>query len=228
MASLRKKPSPVPDVVVAADGDPAVAVAVNTNPAPAPASAPALEQDGASGALKAQIDALRQSETIQRQAQAAMLAAQERRQSWLQNNPLAQQHYAALNHLHQEALQSGLVDTSPQYFDFLNNRLATLQAQHPANAGKQLIDEMHQRAAQDRPPEPPPQQPASPRTNIVSAPVSREVPSSANGSRTGGKITLSREQLEAAQMAGVTPTEYARQLLRLNEMKASGEYSERR
>lgn len=225
MASLRKKLSPVPDVVVAAGGDPTVAIAVNTNPAPA--AAPALPKDDATGALKAQIDALRQSETIQRQAQAAMLAASQRRQSWLENNPLAQQHYAALGHLHHAALNSGLADTSPQYFSFLDEQLAALHAQHPSNAGKQLIDEMQQRAAQHQ--EQQETKPAPVRLNSahVSAPVSREVPS-ANGSRTGGKITLSREQLEAAQMAGVTPAEYARQLLRLNEMKANGDYQERR
>lgn len=65
------------------------------------------------------------------------------------------------------------------------------------------------------------------KTSIVSAPVSREVPS-ASGARTSGKITLTAEQREAARLSGITEAEYARQLAKLNQMKANGEYGERR
>lgn len=61
----------------------------------------------------------------------------------------------------------------------------------------------------------------------VSAPVSREVPN-ASGTRSTGKITLNAEQREAARLSGVTEAEYARQLVKLNQMKANGEYGERR
>src|SRR5512143_542118 len=65
------------------------------------------------------------------------------------------------------------------------------------------------------------------RTSIVSAHVSREVPS-ASGTRTSGKITLTAEQREAARLSGITEAEYARQLSKFNQMKANGEYGERR
>lgn len=221
MASLRKKPPP--DVVSTPDAAPPVETNADAPPEPAPMT---LQQDDASTALKRQLDALRQTETLQQQA-AAMQAAQERRHQWLASNEAAQKNYAALNALHGEALQSGLTDTSPEYFDFLNNRLAALQSQHPSNAGKHLINEMQQLAAQNSPPEPPAKPAESLSAAHVSAPVSREVPS-ASGHRSPGKVTLTAAHLEAAKIAGVSPTEYARQLVRLQEMQASGEYSERR
>lgn len=72
------------------------------------------------------------------------------------------------------------------------------------------------------------QQDTSRKTSILSAPVSREVPSTGSGQRQSGRVTLTRDQIEAAKIAGVSPAEYARQLVKLNEMKANGEYGERR
>jgi phage I-like protein len=122
-------------------------------------------------------------------------------------------------------MQSGLADTSPEYFSYLDARLADLAAQQPAATASHLVQEMQQRAAQDRP-----QEQARP-TRLspahVSAPVSREVPS-ASGLRSPGRVTLTAQQREAAKMSGVSEAEYARQLLRLRELQASGEYSDRR
>jgi hypothetical protein len=71
----------------------------------------------------------------------------------------------------------------------------------------------------DAQPEPKPE-----RTPIVSAPVSREVPS-ASGQRAGnGKTTLSAAEKEAAKMSGVTEVEYARQKIKLAQMRADGTY----
>jgi hypothetical protein len=36
-------------------------------------------------------------------------------------------------------------------------------------------------------------------------------------------VRLSPDQVEAARIAGVTPAEYARQLIRMKKMQASGE-----
>ena len=87
---------------------------------------------------------------------------------------------------------------------------------------------MHHRAAQDRTPEPPQPRPVSLSAAHVSAPVSRDIPSGGNGQRRPGSVTLTADQLDAARIAGVTPADYAKQLLRLREMQAAGEYSERR
>ena len=221
MASLRKK-----RVDAAVDAAPQVAVGPAANETPAPALAP--KADDAAEALRKQLEALRRSETLQQQSQIAKLTAQERRQDWIKNNPLAQQHYNTLNALHAEAIQAGHADTSPAYFDYLNDRLEALNGH--AAAATQLVNEaqqLQQRATQSVPQH----RPASPsnqqRTSIVSAPVSREVPSS-GGFRQAGKITLTAEQRESARISGISEAEYARQLSRLNDMKATGEYSDRR
>lgn len=63
------------------------------------------------------------------------------------------------------------------------------------------------------------------RTSIVSAPVSREAPSTATTSRNNGEIRLTVAQREAAKIAGVTEKVYAEQLQKLNKMEASGQYT---
>ena len=124
MASLRKRTT---DVVAdsAPNDDPEVAIGVETDAPPAPepaASSPAPElvsaQNDATEALKAQLAALRQAETMQQQAGIAMLAAQERRQAWLESTPRAKENIAALGHFHHAALNAGLADCSPSYFRF--------------------------------------------------------------------------------------------------------------
>lgn len=79
--------------------------------------------------------------------------------------------------------------------------------------------------------EPPPQPRQAPRSagpsSYVSAPVSRrDGPSGDYGAdlpTDPSKIRLSADQVEAARIAGVTPAEYARQLIRMKKMQASGE-----
>lgn len=66
-----------------------------------------------------------------------------------------------------------------------------------------------------------------PRSAMVSAPVSREVPQN-NGSRSSGTIRLTAAQREAAKMAGITETEYAKQLVKFQQEKDNGNYGERR
>jgi hypothetical protein len=128
--------------------------------------------------------------------------------------------------LHNQAIQSGLADCSPSYFQHLETSLAALHSERPAAAANHLVDEMQQRsAAQNGTQQQQPEQ--RPRTNIVSAPVSRAVPS-ASGQRQNGKITLSLVEQEAARIAGVSLEEYAKQKKKLMEMQASGEYSDRR
>jgi len=57
----------------------------------------------------------------------------------------------------------------------------------------------------------------------VSAPPTRDVPSMATGRPTGGPVRLTAEQREVARFSGISEQEYARQLERMNRMKASGE-----
>jgi hypothetical protein len=60
----------------------------------------------------------------------------------------------------------------------------------------------------------------------VSAPPSRDVPSN-NGKRQTNKITLTREQVEAAKASGISTEEYAKNLMLINDLKASGQYGDR-
>jgi hypothetical protein len=212
MASLRKKPAETVSV------DPVVNLDTSPPPAPVPSVTP--PSDDASGALKHQLAALQQAD----QRQQAIVTAETRRREWLAGNSIAQKYYDRLGAFHNEAIQSGLVDTSPDYFQHMENRLAALHNEQPATVGAHLIEEMQARTAQEHAPPPVPQ---PQRTNIVSAPVSRAVPS-ASGTRTPGKITMTAEHREFARVAGVSDVEYAKQLQRLTEMKATGEHSDRR
>ena len=81
----------------------------------------------------------------------------------------------------------------------------------------------------ERPPAPaaPPRYAAPPRQQRsmppMSAPPSRDVPSFSTGRPTGGPVQLTPAQREAAQFSGVSEAEYARQLVKMNRMKAAGE-----
>jgi hypothetical protein len=217
VASLRKRPSDVVDTTAPAAPAMAASAGAGTTEAPPAPQAGQEAKDEASQALQRQIEALRQAETAQQQTQIAMLGAQDRRNAWVEATPLARQHPHALNTLHHAALQSGLADTSPEYFRFMEGRLAALS--QPSGA-TQIAQEMQQRAGQGRESEPPP---APPRAPMVSAPVSREVPAS-DGRRLSGKVTLSREEQEAARNSGISLEEYGKQKMRLHAMRAAGEY----
>lgn len=109
---------------------------------------------------------------------------------------------------HYEAIQDkGYTAFSPEYMEWINIQAGF--AEPPEE-----IDE-------ETPPSPPPKKPPP-----VSAPVSREGPSTPGRTRSGS-VTLNAMEREAAKMAGVTEAEYAKQKQRLMEMKANGSYGER-
>jgi hypothetical protein len=223
MASLRKKT----DAAIVADPLP-VATDTDANTPSAPAPLPTLElaatHDDASDALRSQLEALKQAETTQQQAQSAILAAQERRNAWLEATPAAKSHLPELNVLHRAALEAGLADTSPEYFNFMEQQLANLQ--RPAAAATGLADEMRERVGHEQPPPPEPERPST-RPSIVSAPVSREVPNG-SGRRQIGKVTLTPAEQEMARVSGISIEEYARQKLRYENLRETGEYRDQR
>lgn len=88
------------------------------------------------------------------------------------------------------------------------------------------MDYINERAGFKEPEVEPEVQPQPKKAPIVSAPVSREPPSTPTSKR--GTYTLNALQREAARMAGITDLEYAKQLQKLNEMKANGSYGEQR
>jgi hypothetical protein len=186
-----------------------------------PVSGPTGEASEAVRVLQDQIASLRKA----KEQEVVVPSAEDRRREWLQDNPAARQHVAALNDLHREALDAGHTDTSPRYFDYMNDRLASLSAQHPA-PGAHVIDDMQHRVAAEVKQEEPKE--AASMSRFVSAPVVREPISYSTGRPSNGRVTLTPQDLEYARIAGVTPTEYAKQKLRLREMKENGEYGDRR
>lgn len=109
---------------------------------------------------------------------------------------------ARLQAWHWDALDAGKEAFSKDYFEFIDEKREPKKVEV-----KEVKEEPQQR------------------TNIVSAPVSREVPNGGGNRQSNGKITLTAEQKEFARIAGVTETEYAKQLIRLNEAKANGQYT---
>src|SRR5262249_47888249 len=97
-----------------------------------PPQPPAQPQtlDDASLALKRHIDALRRSEQLQQQHLQQQMAmannAEGRRRAWLDSTPGARERIDELGVLHRVAIEAGLLDTSPEYFSFLEQQLAAL------------------------------------------------------------------------------------------------------
>src|SRR5882724_4385608 len=128
--------------------------------------------------------------------------------SWLRKHPEYidnPRKNAKIQSLHHDAVEDeGLEAYSQPYFDWIEGQLGWHQKEQIVNK------------------EEPDDEPQT-RGRIVSAPVTREVPTNSSGDRPG-RITLSAAQLDAAKIAGITPKEYAEQLLKLREHKSNGMY----
>lgn len=112
---------------------------------------------------------------------------------------------AKIQSLHWDVLDEGHQPFSHEYYSSLETHLG-------------LRAKPRQDAAEDD------QEVVQPtRKSVVSAPVSREAPSSSGG-RSSGQVRLTALQREAAKMAGITETEYAKQLTALAQAKANGSY----
>ena len=123
---------------------------------------------------------------------------------WLRNHPdylNDTRKNAKIQSLHWDVVDEGHEPFSTAYFESLEDHLGL--------RGEQSVNQQ--------------QQPAQ-RSNIVSAPVSREVPTG-GGNRSTSKITLTAMQKEAAKMSGISETDYAKQLIKFNELKANGQYT---
>jgi hypothetical protein len=69
----------------------------------------------------------------------------------------------------------------------------------------------------------PPRQQRPARSGIVSAPVTRETGLLSDSFDRKQQHTLSAQEVEAAKISGVTPSEYLKQKLKMQQMKANGE-----
>ena len=204
-------------------------------PRPAPQTAqPVTPQgDAASDLLRSHMDALKRSEQIAQQRQAAAVAEQ-RRVAWLQNTPAAQKHYAALGPLHMEAMKAGFQDLTPEYFRYLEGGLAALAQEQPQD--QLAVETVEQPMPAERPAPPAATQPApeffrpvAPKLSAqrqvqVSAPVSRTIPSANRDlmSTDPKHVRLSPAQREAAKIAGISELEYARGMVAIDREKREG------
>jgi hypothetical protein len=121
-------------------------------------------------------------------------------QDWIAKHPrfnTDDEYQAAAYASHNIAIKKGYTPESDAYFEFVNGRLA-----------KQFPDN------EDDPPPPPTQQKQS-----TAAPPSRSSNTNARAGANGKTVRLSAEQLEAAEFMGMTPAEYAADLIKQNEEK---------
>jgi hypothetical protein len=169
--------------------------------------------------LKGQIDDLRRAADADHQRhEEPSLSADARRREWLEATPAARENPGRLNDIHKDILGAGFADTSPAYFEAMEERL--VQLQNPP-VGAHVAEEMKQHVAARK--EPPPEQSERAGAAHFSAPVSRDAPSY-SARRPVGPVRLSAEQREFAKVAGVSESEYATQLERLRDLKDAGAY----
>jgi len=110
---------------------------------------------------------------------------------------------AKMNAIHWDLLDEGYESFSSEYIEEIRTRMESKKA---SKVEEQEEEVQPQRRA------------------TVSAPVSREAPSS-SGTDRPGRITLTVQQKEAAKIAGITEVEYAKNLQRLKAEKANGNYT---
>ena len=185
-------------------------------------------------ALQGQIEELKRSEELQRQQTAVMQQPQPvtREQKigavaavraigeahFLQRNPEMIDHPQITGFAVSQAEQAGYQRGSDGHFD----------------AVKKIFDEQFNRPQAENPAmqptpklfRPPPARSALKPSNFVSAPVSREVPTGSGRPR--GQVKLSPSEVEAARISGITLKQYAKEKLKYEGMKATGEYRDNR
>lgn len=122
---------------------------------------------------------------------------------WLRKHPDAltdNRKNMRLQGAHVEAEDQGITPGSTEYFEYLEERLGYKKAK-PVNNDQE----------DDEPTRAP-----------VSAPPSRNATNPANGRPSNTRITLTPEQREIARLSGIDELTYARQLQRMNALKADG------
>jgi hypothetical protein len=137
--------------------------------------------------------------------------------SWLEAHPdylKVPRKNAKIQALHWDLVDEGHAPFSREYFESMEVHLGLRKAE------KVEDDDDDDGGAESRSQD-------QKRGTVVSAPVSREAPAGSRPTRPS-QIRLTKAQVEAARMAGVTEAEYAKQLIKLGEFKADGHYGESR
>jgi hypothetical protein len=188
------------------------------------------EADASKYALLRQIESLRQSEELQRQHHAAMMAAQrpmtrddrlevwkaqglsEKGAAFLSENPQMIDFAHVSAYAANEIMQSGIERDTPEYFEATRKNFEQAAAQ-AAQATAQAMPKIFRSTPAPEPAGPP---------SYVSAPVSRgEVGSYREP--LPSQVKLSPEELQIATASGISPAEYARNKIRLAREKRTGQ-----
>lgn len=117
---------------------------------------------------------------------------------------------AKIQTLHYDVVDEGYAPYSKDYFEMMEQKLGMRKA--PVKAEEPDYEEDDE--VEDN---------QSTRRTIVSAPPSRETPSS-SGARDGGRVRLTNLEKEAARMSGISEEEYAKNKLKLIKLKSEGNY----
>jgi hypothetical protein len=188
--------------------------------------------DDASVAFQRQIDALKESERIQRERAAqATPALTLREQAFLKANPDFLDDHDIAHKALMQAHQAGHIQDSDEFHAAVKSNWQALRPTAEAEAAQrdlekafELGDVKAQRLATDRISKANLEQVNS---SFVSAPVSRETQANGGYNSYGdrpGRVTLTVAMKEAARIAGISEREYAENVLRLRQEKADGHH----
>jgi hypothetical protein len=246
----KELPVETPEMVAAAISEPApveperkpepdFSATPKIEPQPEPQPPPAAGEDEATNALKARLADLDRSAELNRQYQAQVAQAQrpmsreqlleqwrhdgvsEPNLQFLQRHPELvdnwQLTYYAANEAtkrgHEPNTDSHREKTREIFHGWLSEAQRTKEAAEATPTPEFFKPE----------PAPAPRRPPG-KASIVSAPPSRAAsPGNYQSEFEDTRVTLSPEQLEAARISGVTPAQYARQLIRMRAMRANGQ-----
>jgi hypothetical protein len=130
---------------------------------------------------------------------------------------------AALQHFHWIAKDETGEEFTPRYIERIEHHLGMRRPQPSSNGNGSAAPTPVQRQSA------PVSAPARDRMAApVSAPPTRDVPSMTTGRSQSGPVRLTAAQVEIAQASGISPEEYARQLQKMERMRAAGELDDRR
>jgi hypothetical protein len=111
-------------------------------------------------------------------------------------------------------------DDSPEYFQAVEETFSRHLERKQKKAAAKAVAEPTPEFFQP-PPAPPPEQPEQAASSIYSAPVLRQV-GGGGYTPSPSSVRLSHQGREAAKMAGISETEYARQKLRMLQAQRDG------
>lgn len=130
---------------------------------------------------------------------------------WMRAHPdymTEQRKNAKIQALHWDVLDEGHAFGTQPYIEAMETKLGLREA--PKKAVEVEDDDLPQRT-----------------TVVTQAPPTRDVPSASTGKPQSTKVTLTAEEREIARLNNITETEYAKQKIKMQQLKANGHYNER-